>query len=219
VILPPIRDRKGIYWIKKVKMKLKINKKDDIRLEFNIKGINASTANSLRRILISKLPMMAIEEVNFYDNSSILDDEILAHRLGLIPLKTDLKTYNLIAECTCRGKGCAKCTAILTLDVHGPGMAYSSELKSTDPEIVPIYDKIPVVKLTETQCVKLEAKAQLGTGREHIKWQGGLASYEIKKDGSFDFFVESYGQLKIQDMIKKAFDIINDEIKELKSTL
>jgi len=200
-------------------MKLKIIKKDDNRMEFNIKGINVSMANAIRRTILSKLPMMAIEEVRFYDNSSILDDEILAHRLGLIPLKTDLKTYNLVADCTCREKGCAKCTAILTLDVHGPGTIYSSELKSTDPEIVPIYDKIPIVKLTENQAVKLEAKAQLGMGKEHMKWQGGLASYEIKKDGSFDFFVESYGQLEIQDMVEKAVNIINDEIKELKSTL
>lgn len=200
-------------------MKIKIIKKDDNRLEFNIKGINVIMANALRRALISKIPMMAIEEVTFYENSSTLDDEVLAHRLGLVPLRTDLKTYNLVEECTCKKKGCAKCTAILTLDINGPGTVHSGELKSTDPNIVPIHDKIPITKLTEKQGVKLEAKAQLGVGGEHIKWQGGLASYAVKDDGSIDFFVESFGQLDVQEMVEKSFDVVQKEINELKSTL
>jgi len=67
--------------------------------------------------------------------------------------------------------------------------------------------------------VKLEAKAQLGTGREHIKWQGGLASYAAKDDGSIDFFVESFGQLDVKEMVEKSFDVVQKEIDELKSAL
>lgn len=200
-------------------MKLKIIKQRDDRIEFNISGIDTSLANALRRAIISEVPVMAVEKVTFYDNSSILSDEILAHRLGLIPLKTDLKTYNPISECNCKGKGCSRCTAILTLDVSGTGMIYSKDLKSTDPEIVPVYDNIPIVKLAERQKVKLEAIAQLGTGSEHIKWQGGLASYEIKENKSFDFFVESYGQLSVYELISTAVDVFNSKIEELKSEL
>lgn len=200
-------------------MKLKIIKQGDNRVEFNVSGIDTSLANALRRAIISEVPVMAIEKVTFYDNSSILSDEILAHRLGLIPLKTDLKTYNLISECDCKLKGCAKCMVTLTLDVSGPGMVYSKDLKSTDPEIVQAYDNIPVVKLTERQKVKLEAVAQLGVGKDHIKWQGGLASYEINDNKSFDFFVESYGQLRIYELISKAFDVFSNKIEELKSEL
>jgi len=200
-------------------MKTEIIKRDNNLLEFNIKGINVTMANALRRAIISKIPMMAIEKVTFYDNSSALNDEVLAHRLGLIPLRTDLKTYNFVEECTCKKKGCAKCTAILTLDISGPGTVHSNELKSTDPKIVPIHGTIPITKLTENQAVKLEAKAQLGTGIEHIKWQGGLASYAAKDDGSIDFFVESFGQLDVKEMVEKSFDVVQKEIDELKSAL
>ncbi len=201
------------------KLKLKIIKQADDRVEFNISGIDINLANALRRTTITEIPVMAIEKVTFYDNSSILNDEILAHRLGLIPLKTDLKTYNLLSECNCKGDGCSRCTVTLTLDVSGPVAVYSKDLKSTDPEITPVHDSIPIVKLTEGQKVKLEAIAQLGIGSEHIKWQGGIASYEIKDNKSFDFFVESYGQLSVYELISKAFDVFGNMIDELKSEL
>jgi len=194
-------------------MKIKIIKKYDNRLEFNIKGINVTMANALRRALISKIPMMAIEEVKFYDNSSALNDEVLAHRLGLIPLKADLVGPEAIE---------------LSLEADGPGTVYSGEIKVKEMKIkgksmksegIAVYDNIPITKLTEKQSVKLEARAHIGTGREHTKWQGGLASYNVKEDGSIDFFVESFGQLNVQEMVKKSFEVVQREIDELKSTL
>lgn len=195
-----------------------INIKDS-KIKFNISGIDVSLANALRRIIISDTPTMAIEEVTFHENFSILDDEVLALRLGLIPLKTNLKNYNLVSECNCKEKGCKKCTAVLSLDIKGPGMVYSGELKSTDPKITPVYDSIPIVKLTEDQGVKLEAKAQLGTGKRHMKWQSGIASYEMKDDGSFDFFIESFGQFEIQDIVDAAFKVFSKNIDDMKTAL
>lgn len=195
-----------------------INIKDS-KIKFNISGIDVSLANALRRIIISDTPTMAIEEVTFHENFSILDDEVLALRLGLIPLKTNLKNYNLVSECSCKEKGCKKCTAVLSLDIKGPGMVYSGELKSTDPKITPVYDSIPIVKLTEDQGVKLEAKAQLGTGKRHMKWQSGIASYEMKDDGSFDFFIESFGQFEIQDIVDAAFKVFSKNIDDMKTAL
>ena len=77
-------------------------------IKFCVNGISTQMANALRRIVIAEVPTMAIEEVTFYKNSSILNDEVLSHRLGLIPLKSN-KTYNFISECSCNGKGCGKC--------------------------------------------------------------------------------------------------------------
>lgn len=197
-------------------MKIKILERGIDEIRFNVSGISIGTANALRRIIISMVPVMAIETVTFYDNSSILADEVLAHRLGLIPLKTDLKTYNFVSECTCKGKGCAKCTAVLTLDVEGPKTVYSKDMKSNDPKIVPVYDMISVVKLAAGQKIKLECNAQLGIGKEHMKWQGGLASYEIKEDKSFDFFIESFGQIPLKEFIGKAFEVFDEQANELK---
>ena len=64
-------------------------------VKFSIEGINVEMANELRRVILSEIPTMAITEVIFMENESPLYDEMIAHRLGLIPLTTDLKNYNL----------------------------------------------------------------------------------------------------------------------------
>jgi len=107
---------------------------------------------------------MAIEDVEVRKNSSSLYDEMIAHRLGLIPLTTDLKSYNLPSECKCEGKGCARCQLVLTLSAKGPGIVYSSSLKSKDPKVKPVFDNFPIVKLLKGQEIELEATATLGTG-------------------------------------------------------
>lgn len=56
---------------------------------FDMIGIDASIANSFRRILLAEVPTMAIEKVLIYNNTSVIQDEVLAHRLGLIPLKAN----------------------------------------------------------------------------------------------------------------------------------
>ncbi|GFP95022.1 DNA-directed RNA polymerases i and iii subunit rpac1 [Phtheirospermum japonicum] len=63
-------------------------------MEFDMIGIDAALANAFRRILISELPTMAIEKVLFANNTSVVQDEVLAHRLGLIPLKVDPRLFN-----------------------------------------------------------------------------------------------------------------------------
>jgi DNA-directed RNA polymerase subunit D len=103
------------------------------------------------------------------------------------------------------------------MEMKGPGIVYSGELKSTDPEITPVHDKIPLAKITPEQSVKFEARAELGTGKRHMKWQGGLASYELKEDGSFDFFIESFNQLELPELIDSAFNIFNQKIEDLKA--
>jgi len=200
-------------------MKINVIEATDKKIRFNVSGIDVNTANALRRIIISEIPTMAIDTVTFYENSSILNDEILALRLGLMPLKTDLKTYNTVSECTCKGKECAKCTATLTMDIKGPKVVYTKEIKCTDPEIGPVHESIPIAKLTENQALKFEAKAKLGTAKEHAKWQGGIASYEMKEDGSFDFFIETFNQLELPELINAAFEVFDKKIEDLREAL
>ncbi|MFH1722079.1 MAG: DNA-directed RNA polymerase subunit D [Candidatus Altiarchaeota archaeon] len=197
-------------------MNVKLLKKGKTRVEFNVKGVDIKLLNTLRRIVISEIPTMAIEKVIVDDNNSVLHDQLLAHRLGLIPLTTDLKTYIFPWDCSCKGKGCGKCTAILSLDVKGPGVIHTSDMKSKDPKVKPVYDTSIIAKLSDKHRIKLKAEAVLGQGRDHIKWQSGLASYLQKKDDSFDFFIESYGQLPVKELTIKAFTYLEDEITELK---
>ncbi|MEM2121167.1 MAG: DNA-directed RNA polymerase subunit D [Candidatus Woesearchaeota archaeon] len=158
-------------------MKVEIIENKDQKISFLIEKFPTAYVNTLRRTIIEEVPTMAIEEVEFFTNDSALYDEIIAHRLGLIPLYTDLKTYNLPTECSCKGAGCAKCQVKLTLKVKGPKTVYASDLKTTDPKIKPVYPEMIIVKLLEGQELELEATAQLGKGKEHMKWAPGHAYY------------------------------------------
>ena len=156
-------------------MRVTLLEKSDLTTRFIVEGINAPLANTLRRIMLSEVPTMAIDDVIIYENSSVLHDEVLALRLGLIPLKTDLDSYNLPEKCNCGSDlGCPLCRAILTLDVkaeNGVRTVYSGDLVPENPNVAPVSDKIPIVKLATGQRIRLEAYAKLGRGKVHAKWQ------------------------------------------------
>ena len=96
---------------------------------------------------------MAIEEVVMIENSSILQDEIIAQVLGLLPLKTDLDAYNLPEVCECKSEfGCAQCRVTLTLDAEakeGTRTVYSAKLYQKTPTLSLRPKKIPIIKLAE----------------------------------------------------------------------
>ena len=64
-------------------------------MEFDLINVDASIANALRRSMISEVPTMAIENVYIYNNTSVMHDEILAHRLGLIPILADARQFEI----------------------------------------------------------------------------------------------------------------------------
>ncbi|MFH1849872.1 MAG: DNA-directed RNA polymerase subunit D [archaeon] len=150
------------------------------RISFIMRGAPISYANGLRRIMLEDVPTMAIHEVEFKKNSSLLYDEIIAHRLGLVILKTDLKSYNLPDDCPCKGAGCARCQLKLTLKSKGAGLVYASDMKSKDPKVKPVYPKTPIAKLVEGQELELVATACLGSGKVHSKWSPCHAYYKYR---------------------------------------
>jgi DNA-directed RNA polymerase subunit D len=156
-------------------MNVEILEKTDTNIKFIIRDADSAFVNALRRIVLSEVPCMAIDEIVVLENSSMLHDEILAHRLGLLPIKTDLKAYNLPEECKCKSEfGCPECRVSLTLDaeaVDATKTVYSSSISSENPDIVPVNGNILLVKLAPGQKIKLEAYARLGKGKDHAKWQ------------------------------------------------
>lgn len=138
---------------------------------FVLSGSHIAFANALRRAMHSEVKSFAIEDVKIYDNTSALFDEMLAHRLGLIPLTTDLQSYVPRDQCSCNDKGCAQCTVTLTMSVEGPRMVVSEDLISQDPAVRPAVGDVPIVKLEKNQKVVLEAYAILNRGLVHSKWQ------------------------------------------------
>lgn len=158
-------------------MKVEVLSKKENSLVLVLSDVDVSFANALRRAMLVEVPTLAIEEVTFVENTSPLYDEIIAHRLGLVPIKTYLKALNLRSECKCEGKGCASCTLKLTLNVAGPCTVYSHDLKSEDPKMKPV-ENIPIAKLGSGQKLVLEAEATLGMGKRHAKWQPGVIGYK-----------------------------------------
>ncbi|MAF50921.1 MAG: DNA-directed RNA polymerase subunit D [Nanoarchaeota archaeon] len=159
-------------------MQLKLLKKEELKTTFIIKETEPYIVNALRRMVLEEVPSMAIEEVTFVKNQSALYDEIVSHRMGLIPLTTDLKSYNLPDDCKCKGKGCARCELKLVLEAKGPCTVLSENLKSKDPKIKPAFPDMPITKLLKGQTLQLEATARLGKGKQHAKFAPGLAYYK-----------------------------------------
>jgi DNA-directed RNA polymerase subunit D len=152
-------------------MKIDISSIRENSVSFMLSGVDVAFANSLRRAMQSEVKSFAIEDVKIYDNTSALFDEMLAHRLGLIPLTSDLQGYVPRNQCSCNNKGCSQCTVTLTMSVEGERTVFSADLISQDPGMRPAADNIPIVKLQKGQKVVLEAGAILNRGIDHSKYQ------------------------------------------------
>jgi len=203
-------------------MKIEILEESDKKLKFVLTESNQAFANSLRRIMLGEIPTMAIEHVDFYQNSSGLFDEIIAHRLGLIPLTYNPKVYNLPSECKCKGKGCSSCQVVLSFDskkLKKPCTVKSSDLKLTDEDVKPITPDIPIVELLEDHELKFDAVARLGLGKDHAKWQAALVGYSSKDNKSFTFNVETTSGLKPRKILEKALDILESKAKRFKKEI
>ena len=182
----------GYCWEGLVLVEVEIVDKTDNTMRLVIRGVDVSFMNALRRLMLTEIPSMAVDDVVILENSSVLDDEVLAHRLGLIPLTTDLDSYNLPEECPCKSEfGCNLCRVALTLNVEaveGTRTVYSGDLVSENPDIHPVSDRISIAKLAPNQKLKLEAYARLGKGKVHAKWQPvSMCAYKffphVKIDG------------------------------------
>lgn len=146
---------------------------------------NTTLANAIRRS-VSEVKTLAIDEVEMYHNDSALYDEIITHRLGLIPLKTE-------------GKMSDKTKVDLKLSKIGPCTVYSSDIEG-DAQV--LYGQIPITILREGQKLEFTATATLGKGIEHAKYVPGLCFYrhiiKVKSSKEIDAIVEksTYGLIK-----------------------
>ena len=138
--------------------------RDDTEAKFLVRGVTPAFANGIRRAMIADVPTFSIDTVRFIENSSVMFDEQLALRLGLVPLTTPLG-----------GEFDAEDTVTLALDVEGPETAYSGDLVSSDDLVQPAEEDVPIIDLKDGQRLELEADAALGYGQDHAKHQGGVA--------------------------------------------
>ncbi|WP_293033297.1 DNA-directed RNA polymerase subunit D [Natronococcus sp.] len=131
---------------------------------FLARGITPAFANGIRRAMVADVPTMAIDTVRFVENSSVMFDEQLALRLGLVPLTTPPE-----------GEFVEDDTVTLSIDVEGPATAYSGDLVSSDSLVEAADENVPIIELKDGQRLEAEAEARLERGKNHAKHQGGVA--------------------------------------------
>ncbi len=157
--------------------KIEILSESPEKIVFKLLDASPALANSIRRAMKSLVPVLAIDYVDFYVNSSNFYDEMIAHRLAMLPIKTDLNRFNLRENCSCGGVGCPSCQISFRLNVEGPKVVYARDFISDDPSIHFAFGEIPVLELFKGQQLMVEAVARLGTGKEHSKFQPVAACF------------------------------------------
>lgn len=164
-------------------MDIEIIEMAERKAKFILKNSSPAMANALRRTLLSDIPKMAIDKVEFhlgpimyddkeYESVTPLFDEIIAHRLGMVPVPTDLNLFCPQSECVCGGEGCPNCTIMYSLNKIGPCTVLSGDLEPLGNPDLRVKDEfIPIVELTDGQAVLIYATAVMGTAKKHVKWQ------------------------------------------------
>lgn len=223
-------------------MKISILSESENVLNILFEAVTPEFLNTLRRAIMFETPVMAIEDVYFTKNSSALYDEIIAHRLGLLPIKSPaVGDKELVFE----------------LKAEGPKMVYAKDIVSKEKGAKVLYPNSPIVKLAKNQKLEFKASASKGTGLIHTKWSPALCYYsnyvtakvggkEVKSSNpielsrhlldlgqsaqelngkkadinkskdKFIFTVESWGQIPTREILTESVKVIKEKFKGLK---
>ncbi|MDE1726297.1 MAG: DNA-directed RNA polymerase subunit D [Thaumarchaeota archaeon] len=204
---------------------LEIIEESENKIIVKLKGIPLQYANALRRICLSGVPTFAVDDVVIIENSSVLADEGVSHRLAMLPLRTDLSRFVEPSACDCHSEvGCSRCRVLLMLDSGNSDTTRtvtSQDLSSEDEVVKPVNPNIPIVALAPGQKLKIEAYARLGRGSEHAKWNSSTVS--VLTDGSnadeHILTVETVGNLAPGQVVKAAVEELEKRLGEFQQTI
>jgi DNA-directed RNA polymerase subunit D len=170
---------------------------------FLVRGVTPAFANGIRRAMLADVPTLSIDTVRVVENSSVMFDEQISLRLGLVPLTTPPGEFDADDEVT------------LALDVEGPATAYSGDLVSADDVVQPAEQNVPIIDLKEGQRLEVEAVATLDRGKSHAKHQGGVAVgyrnlQRVSVVGERDEFAEDEPRI-VRGVIEEDGDLVPTE--------
>lgn len=210
-------------------IKIVSKKKDEIVFDF--KGIEPPVVNTIRRIIISEVPTMAIDKVIITQNTSVIPDEVLAHRLGLIPIFADANDFEdknpsdeynennsikFIMKVKCYKDKDGK---IYNENIYSRDLVYvnqgKQEKKFKDKYTIrTVHDDILVNKLKPGMEIDLECYCIKGIGRDHAKWSPVCtAFYRLISNVQFQEKITGEDAKALKSLCPmNVFDIKNDEV-------
>ena len=164
---------------------------------------DVSLANALRRTMIGNVPTVAIDTVKIRENDSSLCDEMIAHRLGLVPLKIEgpetEHTVKLEAEGPCK--------------VYARDLEHSNSVHLVCPDIL-------LLNLDSGERIKLTGYTEEGVGSDHAKWNACCGTtYEEIDNSKYKFHIETTGSLSPQEILEKSINILKKDLVRYKKML
>ena len=174
-------------------MKVNIREMEDYYAQVEFKDVNYSFVNSVRRSLVSMVPCLAVHEVDFhmgslgsyvdeeneeereYESISAMFNEIISHRIGMLPIPTDRKTIEAFGDSI--DDDSKQPEIMYSLHKQGPCTVYSGDLEpiNGDDSLTIPESGVPIVKLGKGQAILVYAKAKMGNAGKHAKWQCAVA--------------------------------------------
>ena len=169
-------------------MNIKITESNPDELAFIVQNTDSSFANALRRVILSEIPTLAIDEVTVRSNSSVTKDEMLVHRLGLVPIVSNAaKEMNFPWACPCKERkaGCSRCTVEMELSVRCDLNQSVKQITTNDISVIhgPLSDKVYpagsqskaargiwLTSIGPGQEINLYCKVHKGIAKQHAKW-------------------------------------------------
>lgn len=198
-------------------MEINIDSYDNTHIILDISHTNNHFLNCLRRIILSEIEIIAIDTVKVINNTTIIPDEIIAHRIGLCPLKynkeiCDNELNDILFH--------LDKTALEDNKIH---TIYSSSLLSNNNNIYMFYDNIPLIKFNNGQKISLEITVKKDKGKINSKFQCVSQCYfKQNKDinnnlieGSYKFYVKCIGNVTPKECLEKSLDILNNGLNNL----
>ena len=188
-----VEDQKVEEGVGEYRMKVNVLQMEDYYAQIEFKDVNYSFVNSVRRSLVSMVPCLALHEIDFhmgslgsyvdgesgdereYESISAMFNEMVAHRLGMLPIPTDEKTIEAFGDSI--GDDSKQPDIMYSLHKQGPCTVYSGDLEpvSGDNSLIIPETNVPIVKLAEGQAILVYAKAKMGHAQKHTKWQCAVA--------------------------------------------
>ena len=177
---------------------IEIKSKTEEELVFDIKGVDPTIVNTLRRIMIAEIPTMAIEEVIINQNTSVIPDEVLAHRLGLIPILADANNFiEKKPEDDFNDKNSIQFSLKIKCYTDQNGQIINDNIFSKELKFIPqgeqekkyfntktknysiglVHDDILINKLAPGMELDLVCYCIKGIGRTHAKWSPVCTAY------------------------------------------